>query len=385
MRFDAGVEHPLALQPQAELELVGRQDLVIERAVVGGVGVVLATGVLDVLEEFAASDVLGAFEQQVLEEVGHAGALRVFVLGADVVHHGDGHDGGAVVFVQDDVEPVVEVVFLEFDGGPLGGKAPMTGREAEGQWESHGPVFGLDGQDSGCPGKFVATMDHAFTPASSAGTQLQTLYAADRIALSVDARQNVATCPRFLAWRSWPPAARCTGSTRASVNWPMCAWVRMRLHQLQDNILRSHAAGLGAPLPPEVVRWMLLFKVCGLIRGHSGVQPETVDRLVAFFNEGLMPVVPRQGSLGASGDLAPLSHMCLPLLGEGELMERRADGEWITRPAAEVLAEKGWSPISLGPKEGLALINGTQMMSALLAHALHQLEILWQQAHGIAA
>ena len=73
-----------------------------------------------------------------------------------------------------------------------------------------------------------------------------------------------------------------------------------QLHQLQENILRSHAAGLGEPLPPEIVRWMLLFKVCGLVRGHSGVQPETVDRLVDFYNEGLMPVVPRQGSLGAA-------------------------------------------------------------------------------------
>mgnify|MGYP002282903675 CR=1 FL=1 len=95
-------------------------------------------------------------------------------------------------------------------------------------------------------------------------------------------------------------------------------------------------------MPPEIVRWMLLFKVCGLIRGHSGVQPQTVDRLVDFFNEGLIPVVPRQGSLGASGDLAPLSHMCLPLMGEGELMERNAVGAWTTRSAAEVLQSAGF-------------------------------------------
>jgi histidine ammonia-lyase len=158
-----------------------------------------------------------------------------------------------------------------------------------------------------------------------------------------------------------------------------------QLHQLQENILRSHAAGLGDSLPPEIVRWMLLFKVCGLIRGHSGVQPETVDRLVDFYNEGLMPVVPRQGSLGASGDLAPLSHMCLPLMGEGELMQRDEAGAWVARPAADVLKEKGWAPIALGPKEGLALINGTQMMSALLAHGLQQLEHLWEKAHGIAS
>ena len=240
------------------------------------------------------------------------------------------------------------------------------------------------GKIAGDPGKFATTMDQSLHPGQLSWTQLQTLYAADRIVLSVDARQNVQRAHDFLL------EVVASGRTVYGVNtgFGQLAHVRVgedALHQLQDNILRSHAAGLGAPLPPEIVRWMLLFKVCGLIRGHSGVQPETVDRLVAFFNEGLMPVVPRQGSLGASGDLAPLSHMCLPLLGEGELMERGADGEWITRPAAEVLAEKGWSPISLGPKEGLALINGTQMMSALLAHSLHQLEILWQQAHGIAS
>ena len=136
------------------------------------------------------------------------------------------------------------------------------------------------------------------------------------------------------------------------------------LHRLQDNILRSHAAGLGAPLPPEVVRWMLLFKVCGLIRGHSGVQPQTVDRLVDFYNAGLMPVVPRQGSLGASGDLAPLSHMCLPLLGEGELMEQDADGQWAPVPLRRFSGTR-MGPDCPGAERGLALINGTQMMSAL--------------------
>jgi histidine ammonia-lyase len=96
-------------------------------------------------------------------------------------------------------------------------------------------------------------------------------------------------------------------------------------------------------------------------------------------------VVPRQGSSGASGDLAPLSHMCLPLMGEGELMERNAVGAWTTRSAAEVLQERGWEPIALGPKEGLALINGTQMMSAILAFSLKKLEHLWEKAHGIAS
>lgn len=240
------------------------------------------------------------------------------------------------------------------------------------------------GKIAGAPGKFVATMDHLLEPGQHDWNQLQSLFAAQRIELSESARTNVARAHEFLQ------EVVDSGKTVYGVNtgFGQLANVRVgadQLHQLQENILRSHAAGLGAPLPPEIVRWMLLFKVCGLIRGHSGVQPQTVDRLVDFYNEGLMPVVPRQGSLGASGDLAPLSHMCLPLLGEGELMQRNADGQWTTRPAGDVLREKGWSPIALGPKEGLALINGTQMMSALLAHSLQQLEHLWREAHGIAS
>ena len=227
-------------------------------------------------------------------------------------------------------------------------------------------------------------MDHLLQPGHTRWPNLQALYAADRIALSDEAKANVARAHDFLQ------EVVASGKTVYGVNTGFGELARVRvgddaLHQLQENILRSHAAGLGDPLPPEIVRWMLLFKVCGLIRGHSGVQPQTVDRLVDFYNAGLMPVVPRQGSLGASGDLAPLSHMCLPLLGEGELMEQDGQGQWTARPAAAVLQEKGWSPIALGPKEGLALINGTQMMSALLAHSLQQMEHLWELAHGISS
>ena len=211
-------------------------------------------------------------------------------------------------------------------------------------------------------------MHQHLAPGPLSWAELKSLYAAPRIALTDDARTNVARAHDFLQ------EVVTSGRTVYGVNtgFGQLAHVKVGeevLHQLQENILRSHAAGLGEPLPPAIVRWMLLFKVCGLIRGHSGVQPQTVDRLIDFYNEGLMPVVPRQGSLGASGDLAPLSHMCLPLMGEGELMQQDESGQWTTRPAAEVLQEKGWAPIALGPKEGLALINGTQMMSALLAHS----------------
>jgi len=227
-------------------------------------------------------------------------------------------------------------------------------------------------------------MDHRLEPGPKNWADLQAAYDADRIVLTDVARAQVARAHDFLM------EVVASGLTVYGVNtgFGQLANVRVgadQLHQLQENILRSHAAGLGDPLPPEIVRWMLLFKVCGLIRGHSGVQPQTVDRLVDFFNEGLIPVVPRQGSLGASGDLAPLSHMCLPLMGEGELMERNAVGAWTTRSAAEVLQERGWEPIALGPKEGLALINGTQMMSAILAFSLKKLEHLWEKAHGIAS
>jgi len=233
-------------------------------------------------------------------------------------------------------------------------------------------------------GKFASIMEHRLDPGPQRWADLKSLYAASRIVLSDAAIANVARAHDFLQ------EVVASGRTVYGVNtgFGQLAHVKVGeevLHQLQENILRSHAAGLGEPLPPAIVRWMLLFKVCGLIRGHSGVQPQTVGRLVDFFNEGLMPVVPRQGSLGASGDLAPLSHMCLPLMGEGDLMEQDGSGQWTTRPAADVLQEKGWAPIELGPKEGLALINGTQMMSALLAHGLSDLETLWTQAHGIAS
>ena len=227
-------------------------------------------------------------------------------------------------------------------------------------------------------------MDNLLDSSPQNWAQLKALYQAPRIFLSETAIGNVKCAYDFLL------DVVASGRTVYGVNtgFGQLAHVRVgadELHQLQENIIRSHAAGLGAPLAPSVVRWMLLFKICGLIRGHSGVQPETVNRLLDFYNAGLIPVVPRQGSLGASGDLAPLSHMCLPLLGEGEFMEQTDDGGWRRRSASEVLQEKGWRPIALGPKEGLALINGTQMMSALLAHSLMELEHLWNEAHGIAS
>jgi histidine ammonia-lyase len=132
-----------------------------------------------------------------------------------------------------------------------------------------------------------------------------------------------------------------------------------QLGQLQVNLVRSHACGTGNEIDGEIVRTMLLLKAIGLSKGHSGVQLETVERLLYFYNNNLLPVVYEQGSLGASGDLAPLAHLSLPLIGEGELVENG-----VKKPTSEVLKAHGLSPISLQSKEGLALLNGTQFMSA---------------------
>ena len=134
---------------------------------------------------------------------------------------------------------------------------------------------------------------------------------------------------------------------------------REDLSQLQHNLVMSHACGTGDKVRPEIVKLMLLMKIQSLSYGHSGVQLITLQRLIDMFNDDILPVVYQQGSLGASGDLAPLAHMSLPLIGMGEVL---CKGE--VRPAAEVWAEKGWEPIRLQSKEGLALLNGTQFMSA---------------------
>lgn len=138
----------------------------------------------------------------------------------------------------------------------------------------------------------------------------------------------------------------------------------LQLEQLQERLLISHACGVGPAVPDELVRWMLLFKVNMLAIGHSGVRPEIVERLAQWLEHDLLPVVPARGSLGASGDLAPLAHLSLPLIGRGEM---RCNGR--TLPAAQGLAEHGLSPLRLAAKEALALINGTQLMSAYGAHA----------------
>ncbi|MBL8361635.1 MAG: histidine ammonia-lyase [Rubrivivax sp.] len=153
------------------------------------------------------------------------------------------------------------------------------------------------------------------------------------------------------------------------------------LATLQRNLIRSHSVGVGEPLPAPVLRLMLALKAASLARGCSGVRREVIDTLVAVHDAGLVPHVPSQGSVGASGDLAPLSHMTLALMGEGGFM----DPEGRRRPAAEVLREHGIAPLVLQAKEGLALINGTQTSTAIALHALFSFEPVLESALVIGA
>jgi len=156
------------------------------------------------------------------------------------------------------------------------------------------------------------------------------------------------------------------------------------LATLQWNLIRSHSVGVGEPLAPAVVRLMLGLKAASLARGHSGVRPVVIDTLIAACNAGLVPVVPSQGSVGASGDLAPLSHMALALMGEGEFLVEEA-GAVRRRPAAEVLRAAGIAPLRLEAKEGLALINGTQTSTALALHAFFTFEPVLEAALVVGA
>jgi histidine ammonia-lyase len=150
--------------------------------------------------------------------------------------------------------------------------------------------------------------------------------------------------------------------------------------ELQSSLLRSHAAGMGRFLEAEVVRAMMAIRAKTLAAGFSGVRPELVDALMAFLNAGLAPAVPEHGSMGASGDLAPLAHIGLCLIGEGLMLE---DGEPV--PAREALQNAGLEPFRLATKEGLALINGTDGMLAMLLLALEDLKLLLKTADVTAA
>ena len=180
-----------------------------------------------------------------------------------------------------------------------------------------------------------------------------------QIALSEESTQQVVACRDYLdktlAERDTPMYGINTGFGSLYKH----EISKADLATLQENLVRSHACGTGQELPQEVVRLMILLKVQNLAYGHSGAQLSTVQRLIDFYNHGVYPVVYEFGSLGASGDLAPLAHLCLPMMGEGEV---HFQGARIS--GAELLEKMGWEPIKLKSKEGLALLNGTQLMAA---------------------
>ena len=155
---------------------------------------------------------------------------------------------------------------------------------------------------------------------------------------------------------------------------------RDQLRQLQVNLLRSHAAGVGEPLPPEAARAALLFRLNALLQGRSGIRSVVIEYLTKFLNEGVTPVIPRQGSVGSSGDLAPLAHMALLFIGEGEasLQGERLSG-------TQVLQKLDLKPLELAPKEGLALINGTQVSLAVGVCAFCRAKNLLEHALLLAA
>jgi histidine ammonia-lyase len=148
-----------------------------------------------------------------------------------------------------------------------------------------------------------------------------------------------------------------------------------RLAELQTNLILSHSCGLGDPLDGRIVRLAMILKAIGLARGHSGVRRIVVERLLALVEAGALPVIPSQGSVGASGDLAPLAHMSAAMLGEGEIA---LGGK--TLPAGKALARLGLEPLALGPKEGLALINGTQISTAIALDVLFTAERVFGSA-----
>jgi histidine ammonia-lyase len=180
-----------------------------------------------------------------------------------------------------------------------------------------------------------------------------------KIELSEDALSLISHCREYLDKKMEDEHAPIYGITTGFGS--LCNKIisKGELSQLQKNLVMSHACSTGDEVSPEIVRLMLILKAHALSLGHSGVQVETVQRIIDFYNNDVLPIVYDRGSLGASGDLAPLSNLFLPLIGMGEV---RFKGE--KQPASKVLEIFGWKPIELKSKEGLALLNGTQFMSA---------------------
>ena len=224
-------------------------------------------------------------------------------------------------------------------------------------------------------------MDHVISNARLTIEKAASLLAkGSRLQLSKESEEAIIKCRKFLDSKMGDIGRPVYGITTGFGSLCNISIPAEDLSQLQHNLVMSHACGIGETVRPEIVKLMLLLKVQSLSYGYSGVQLVTVERLIDMFNNDILPVVYQQGSLGASGDLAPLAHLCLPLIGMGEVMF-----EGKVYPSAEVWKKMGWEPIRLQSKEGLALLNGTQFMSAHAVWSLIQAERLSDWADKIGA
>ncbi len=195
------------------------------------------------------------------------------------------------------------------------------------------------------------------------------LVTGSKIELSDESKNKVAANRKYLEKKIAEPGARYYGINTGFGALCDVEIAADQLEQLQENLVMSHACGMGDEVKHEVVKLMMLLKLKGLAQGHSGVTVEVLEKLAAFFNAGIYPVIWEVGSLGASGDLAPLAHLTLPLIGKGTV---RYNGE--KRSTADVLSQLDINPIQLKAKEGLALLNGTQFMSAWGCYSLMEAE-----------
>ena len=204
---------------------------------------------------------------------------------------------------------------------------------------------------------------HTITTLGLKLDELEAILAERRtIALGKDAVQAIKRSHGYLRERLKKSDAPIYGVNTGFGSLANTSVPKAKLAELQKNLVMSHACGSGEPVPAEIVRAMLVLKVQNMAFGHSAVAPATVQRMIDLYNHDVLPVVYERGSLGASGDLAPLAHLALPLIGLGEVT---VQGKRMK--SVQALKKFGWEPLELGPKEGLALLNGTQFMNAYAA------------------
>ncbi len=202
--------------------------------------------------------------------------------------------------------------------------------------------------------------EHAISTAPLSIQQIESIISSGAtLVLSQEAKDKIQACRNYLDQKIKTSDEPVYGINTGFGSLYKESISKNELETLQNNIIKSHACGAGSPIPSAIVKLILLLKIQSLSYGHSGVQVATIQRLIKFYNNNVLPVVYEYGSLGASGDLAPLAHLCLPLIGEGQVNYK---GKLM--PGSELHSRMGWPPIELQAKEGLALLNGTQFMAA---------------------